>query len=416
MASLQNLYVLVFVMASFYLIDRTPNRPRAFWGACAFAILATFTSGNGLFAFPVGALMLWLLGQRRYAAIWSGIAVLTAVLYFWGFERSENLPSVYDSLIGNTGRAIDYFFTLTGSVFATSPEAPSRAGKVLLVLYLGLLVYLIRTRRLTDYLPMVGMVTFVYVTCLLLTATRSGFGVIQATSPRYGILSVVLVAGIGVLLVEAVKHQWARLSVGLGFAAVAVYLFFTTQELNEVKVADRTRLLQLCAAFYNDNPQNLLVYWGTSQQEGQRILNEAFRRKTYQIPKVMLADLASTPRQLDAAEVVPQGTITAEARPFETKDHIVFWNTWAVADGMDAHAGRTEIIAQAPGQAYAFDTGKHMRYDVANQMQSMQFAEAGFSSVLPKASLKKGQYTLWLHLTDGRSHAYKPLDQGFVVN
>lgn len=415
MASLQNLYVLVFIFTSLFLLHYPSSQKLYFGTACFMAILATFTSGNGLFTFPVGALVLWFLAKRHQLVIWFILFILTAGLYFFNFSRAEDLPSVYDSLVGNTSRAIDYFFTLTGSIFSSSTDASNRSGKVMFGIYLGLLTYLLLSRRIKDYSQLLSYITFLYITALLLTATRSGFGVIQATSPRYGIISVLIVSGLGLLLIDVIQHRWLKPTAALLFTAVSLYLFNLTADLNEIKVSDRNRILNFCAALYNDNPQNLLVYWGTSQKEGQAILNDSFRRKTYQVPKVTLSDLASKPFLLSNYSLQPEGTITVDAQPFETNNFIVFWNTWAVADGIDTHRMKTEVIAQSADKVYSFETSKHMRYDVANQMQSISFVESGFSCVLNKSALSPGQYSLWLHLTDSQTHAYKNLNQGFSI-
>ena len=173
------------------------------------------------------------------------------------------------------------------------------------------------------------------------------------------------------------------------------------------------RLLQFCAAFYNDDPRNLLVYWGTSQKEGQAILADSFRQKTYAIPPVTFAELASKPVAF-AEPLVAANEISAEAKPFEAHGYVVFWNSWAILNGLPSDVVKTTIVAQGEGVNYEFATGKHIRYDVANQLQSLDYIASGFSAVFRKADLKPGRYVLWLRLTNGRTDSYLPLNQTIV--
>ena len=415
MASLQNLYVLVFVMISLFSLTKTAGVNRFFWVACLFAVVATYTSGNGVFTFLVGAALLLFLRQNRPLLIWSALAMATAATYFWGYTSPAAHPSVYDSLVNNTGRAINYFFTLTGSVFSADQTYPARAGKFFLLLYVGLATYLIATKRLRDYLPLFTFLTFLYLTCGVLMATRSGFGVVQAFSPRYGILSVLLFASLGILWVDVLQVRALKIGAGVVFGLLSLYLFTTINDQNQAKVDDRKRLLQFASAFYNDNPQNLVVFRGTAPQEGQAVLRESLAKKTYNVPGVTLADLASKPVVVDPTQLQPASDISTDTKPFDLNGYLVFWNTWAVLSGLNSHDVRVEVMAQSPTNTYAFATGKHIRYDVANQLQSNQFVESGFSAVIKKSDLKPGQYMLWLHLTNGKNHSYLPLNQSVII-
>lgn len=416
MASLQNLYVMVFVAGSLYLLTKSVGRPAAFWWSVALAVLATYTSGNGLFVFAVGVPVLLFLRQQRQLLIWLGVGIVATLLYFWGYKSPEAHPNVYDSLVNNTGRAVDYFFTLSGSVFSAKPGHPARAGKLMLMLCVGLVTYLTSTKRVGTYLPQLAILLFLYTTCLVLTATRSGFGVAQAFSPRYGIISVMLMIGLGTLAVDVVRHRWLKPALGIAFALTSFYIYSTSQEANRVKVADRTRVLQMAAAFYNDNPKNLLVYWGSLQELGKTILDDCFRKKTYQIPATTLGDLASKPVSAAATPLQPTNDVLAEATPVNIPGYVVFWNTWAAVSGIKAHNISTEVIAQSTSQTYSFATTKQLRYDVANKLQSTDQIETGFSAVIREADLKPGRYALWLHLTDKKTDSYLPLTQVITVN
>ncbi|RRA98716.1 hypothetical protein [Larkinella rosea] len=414
MASLQNLYVVVFALLGFYALSQTPKKANWFVVACVAGVAAAFTSGNGMFTFLVGIPVLLVLKQYKKLAIWTSLTVVTFALYFWGYAKPGHHPDIYDSLVNNTSRAFDYFFTLSGSVFSARPEHPARAGKFFLVLFLGLFGWQFFRKTATRNPTIPALLLFTYVTCLSLMATRSGFGVVQAFSPRYGILSVVLFIGLYVMSLEAVTQRYIRPLVGAVFLFLSVYLFRNSQQQGLLKVEDRTRLLQLTSAFYNDNKDNLILYWSDAKQ-AKVIFEDALKKKIYQLPPITFDQIRSLPQTTDAQNLAATNDIVSEAKPYATHDYLVFFQSWAVLNGTPSERVTTQVIAQSGAQSYAFETAKHVRYDVVNQLQSLQFLGAGFSCVIKKTDLKPGHYTLWLHLTNGRTQSYQPLNLTFDV-
>ncbi|MDB5241739.1 MAG: hypothetical protein JWP57_2364, partial [Spirosoma sp.] len=202
MASIQNLYVIVFALLSFYAFSRMAERPVWFLIACVSAVVTAFTSGNGIFTFLVGLPVLALTKDYRKLGIWAGVAVVTAGLYFWGYTRPGHHPPVLDTLLNNPKRFFDHFFTLTGSDFPTQFLTPVWAGKWMLAGAISIGVYYVYRKRLISLNTTVLMLlAFMYVSCLSVSAGRAGFGVVQATGPRYGILSVMLLIGLYVLCI-----------------------------------------------------------------------------------------------------------------------------------------------------------------------------------------------------------------------
>ncbi|GAB3923045.1 hypothetical protein [Larkinella terrae] len=414
MASLQNLYVVVFALLSFYALSQTPKKANWFFVACLAGVAAAFTSGNGMFTFLVGIPVLIVLKQYKKLAIWTSLTVVTFAFYFWRYAKPAHHPDIYDSLVNNTSRAFDYFFTLSGSVFSAKPEHPARAGKFFLFLFLGLFGWQLFRKTVIRNTAIPALLLFTYITCLSLMATRSGFGVVQAFSPRYGILSVVLFIGLYVMSLETITHRYARPVVGVVFLLISVYLFRNSQQQGLLKVEDRTRLLQLSSAFYNDNTDNLILYWSDAKQ-AKVIFEDALKKKIYQLPNITFDQIRSLPQPTDAKNLAATNDIVSDAKPYPTHDYLVFFQSWAVLNGTPSEGVTTQVIAQSGAQSYAFETAKHVRYDVVNQLQSLQFLGAGFSCVIKKTDLKPGHYTLWLHLTNGRTQSYQPLNLTFDV-
>ncbi len=105
MASIQNFWVLVFALGSFWALAQ-PGSTRAgpgFWraGALALAVLATFTSGNGALVLIAGGLVLaWQAVRRQiswlFVVVWAVVSVVSIGGYFYGYHRVTFFPSPFN--------------------------------------------------------------------------------------------------------------------------------------------------------------------------------------------------------------------------------------------------------------------------------------------------------------------------------
>jgi hypothetical protein len=88
-SSLCNFGVLLFVITGFYFAVYHPNRVAY---TILFAVLATFTYGNGLMSFPIIALILLFSGKRKSAFVTLSVMGITAFIYFIDFTPiTQNL-------------------------------------------------------------------------------------------------------------------------------------------------------------------------------------------------------------------------------------------------------------------------------------------------------------------------------------
>ncbi|RYC67668.1 hypothetical protein [Spirosoma sordidisoli] len=414
MSSIQNLYIVVFALLSLYALSRASERPVWFTIACLSAVVAAFTSGNGIFTFLVGLPVLILLKEYRKLGIWAGVAVVTVSLYFWGYVKPGHHPPILETFLHNSGQFFDHFFTLTGSDFSAQPAYPIRAGKWMLALTLALIAYnAYRKQLVRSNVTILALLAFMYISCLSVSAGRAGFGVAQAMGPRYGILSVMLLIGLYILCVETTRGSYSRAALVVSGLALSVYLYTNSYRQHLAKVADRTTNLEFSTALYNDNPNNLILFWGDPKR-AKEIFQDALRKGIYQVPKLTLADIKSQPTQLDSRLLVPTNDVTADVKPYLTNDYLVVYQAWAVNSQPSADT-QIELVAQSAQASYLFTTRRQIRYDVANQYQSPLLLEAGFSSVIKKTDLKPGRYTLGVRLITKGQQSYLPLAASFDV-
>ena len=97
-SSYQNFYWTISILqqvgnlfwAMFLFYSLVYFKPEKFWISLFLIIVLTFTHGNGLFAFGVGGLLLFLQKRFMQLGIWIGLMVIVATCYFWGYYTAQN--------------------------------------------------------------------------------------------------------------------------------------------------------------------------------------------------------------------------------------------------------------------------------------------------------------------------------------
>jgi hypothetical protein len=121
MAAVQNFSILLWIVGMVYFLSYTNRLPVAL----ALAGLATLTSGNGLLAWPIGALILFLrLAQpystRRPLTIWLITSVVAIGCYFTGFAKPGDIAYVQAGII----KLLSGWFAFTGAAAEIVPLSP----------------------------------------------------------------------------------------------------------------------------------------------------------------------------------------------------------------------------------------------------------------------------------------------------
>lgn len=409
MAALQNLYVIPFAMLSLYKLNKASRTDFAL--ACAAAVLATYTSGNGLFTFIAGVPLLFFTNSYRRLAVWLIVAAVAIAFYFWGYIRPPYHPDVVDSLFNHTGRAIRYFFTLTGMLLGPGhPTLNVLFGGLSLVVSLGLIGYLWYSHRLTNHLALVGWLLFLYLTCLSLMATRSGMGIGQAATPRYGIVVVMLFATQAVLALETIRHHLLRLGVFIGYLGVVLLVYVSpTNQDNRRRIEDRTRELKYATALYNTDPTKLALHWG-NQEIARSIFADALQKGIYHVPATTFNELISPAQPCDPTQLVASDAVTTDVKPYETGNFLIIYRATAALSSTLPRSATIQIIAHSESACYTIDAQRHAWDDPDDKLLGRSYPQPGFSCVFDKKTLKPGHYALWLCIQTGETKVYKPLD------
>jgi len=185
--------------------------------ALASAVIGTFSFGNGLLLWPVGAVLLFCRADGRRRAIdWIGVGLFTVCAYFLGYH-AENLS-------GLSSQWLDYplfFLAFLGAPLARIPNAnplvlPVIIGAVLTGMYAGAVVYCFRRRTLQKQAVWLAPGAYAIGSALLATATRTNFGVRHALDSRYTtIATLLLLSLIGLVAVLVLERPLIRRRTGV---------------------------------------------------------------------------------------------------------------------------------------------------------------------------------------------------------
>ncbi len=195
--------VLLMITLGLFLLDQDLQRWTTFGGATAAAVIASFSSLQGLLIWPAGLLLIYLRRRsRRLATAWIGVAVVTGVIYFVGFNFN-----VSQSASQNPANMLTFFVRVVGDVVGESQPGVlvTLFGSLLVVTSILVLVrFTIRERTTTGGRPLALSLILVGLLFSALTAYgRSGlnfFG--YAVEDRYTVFAIFVLVGLYLALLD----------------------------------------------------------------------------------------------------------------------------------------------------------------------------------------------------------------------
>ncbi len=218
-------------------------------GCAALALAATGSYANGMMVwalgFPFGAW--WLLGRwrtrslrRSPEAFWSLIyllaAALSIALYFRNYVKPAHHPEFSDAF-HHPLQGVLYMLTWLGSPYMNAFSAPRlavAAGGLVALMALAAVVFagarMLRARNgavLASAWPWLMWLAYGLASGLVTTLGRAGFGIEQASSPRYASFAIWVLIGAAGLLAAPFPRQlrtgrapaviWAGIALLLGY-------------------------------------------------------------------------------------------------------------------------------------------------------------------------------------------------------
>jgi hypothetical protein len=191
--------------------------------------MASFSSGGGLFIWPIGLAQLLL--QRLYGGpgekpgpgafvAWSGAGTLTWALFFSGYHLP---PAGFAYLLHNPVQTVRYASTMIGSPLSWHQPTAQSLGVILLALGVWAVFRLLRaTRDLEAAAPLLALVAFTLLNVVADCSRREGaYGIQMALASRYCSFTMLGLVALYALLVKftLTERRPAALLVWGGMAA-----------------------------------------------------------------------------------------------------------------------------------------------------------------------------------------------------
>jgi hypothetical protein len=200
MAAVQNFGVVTLTLWTIYLCVNP--KPSLFGLSILLAAITIFTSPNGIFVLPIGALLIFLTGNRKRLALYILSVSVAVVFYFKNFTFPESNPDSKASLL----QLIKGYMAFLGSFAESFPVLDHFAvcvfiGSVLFLVAISVASttmfrisrnkYPVKFEKITD-LFCLGTILFILATALVVVYGRAGFGLEGLITSKYKIYSILL--------------------------------------------------------------------------------------------------------------------------------------------------------------------------------------------------------------------------------
>ena len=194
--------VLLCILLSIYFLERISRGRSYLIAAIIMAVIASFSSLQGLFVWPCGIFYLAAKKTKKfYMASWMFAALVAIVIYFAGYQFQIMSDKPFYFFLAHLGMSMEYFLASTGNIF----WMPMLSFSFYLDEFFGLCILLLAAYSIWTFLkdredgshPLpVTLILFGLLFEFALVVGRSGYGVMQASSSRYTTYGLVLIVGI----------------------------------------------------------------------------------------------------------------------------------------------------------------------------------------------------------------------------
>ncbi len=213
--------VLLAIAAAIVAIDRVDLTPWMLGAAIGLAVIASFSSLQGLLVWPAGLVLLaYRQRPRSFRTWWIVAAGITVILYFIGFNSHQGETN-HLYAIEHPLNTIAFFFYAIGDVTG----APHHAGTAPWVIALGVVIVALAIGAIVDHglrpTPEGGGPVGVALICVglgfdvLITLGRAKFGLNGAGQSRYTTFDLLTLVGAYLLVIQP---RLANAPAGLGGA------------------------------------------------------------------------------------------------------------------------------------------------------------------------------------------------------
>lgn len=401
---LQQVGNLFWAMFLFYSL--TYFKPKNFWVSLLLIIILTFTHGNGLFAFGVGGLLLFLQKRYRQLIIWIVLMGIVAVFYFHGYFTAQN-----SNIAGSLSDPIRLIGCFGGFWGGFIYDLSKNKHQVIITIWGGLLIFLLLAMinlnliltsffksfqtKFQKYFPKENLFLFacflyLSITAVLVALSRSWTSIEAGYQNRYLHNSVIALVLLYVTILHY-KSQNLKKTVGLlmlfGGLLFNISSWYSNYELlclqRESQEADAVNYQNNKISIGNDKLFN---------QNIATILEQSYTKKISIFPKSNLQNAISNLDKITVSKPVFHAIEIQKDSLLEFNIANSHYSTiYYLTNFSLPYTGDVYIILKSPQNTFISATN-HRRNSKVNLLKTGQFFIDGFMTTIPTDAMPKNDY------------------------
>jgi len=434
MSALQNINIVLFALLSFYFLNQKGTG--YFFLALFFAFIGTFSSGNGMFIFMAGLLILFTRkGDYLYKLVWLLIMSLCVYWYFQNYDSNpagiaggysnKSLSNVLTQEIFEApDKIMAFFVSFVGSSFSFMDlnNHPNYWGIFLSAVmgfsFILYSLYLLQIKYFQQNPILVAFLWFLIASALSVALSRYQLTHIYALAPRYHLYSLLILITLYMASIEAFKMnnniKIAYLSIFLGVIFyIAVFqphynllqtyaqeYIFGAKNYHQFESANciNQEVRIVIKEFKQPNSKKFkLATSGKSQSEAVQLLQMADRRNIFKMPYKPLSGEfypKPLPRESDSVKL---NLIIIDQR-----ESFLLDNSWAFIQGEDASHLDIYLLFQSDSNRYIYPTEKVIKTELDQTVGSKNYPNASFKAEIPKLQMAGGVYRIGVVFGQGK--------------
>ena len=415
-SSYQNFYWTISILqqvgnlfwAMFLFYSLVYFRPEKFWIPLSLIIVLTFTHGNGLFAFGVGGLLLFLQKRFMQLGIWIGLMVIVTIFYFWGYYTAQN--SNISGSLSNPVRLIGCFGGFWGGFIY---DFFKNTNKTIFTILWGLVVFVlllivnlklllnyflnnIRTKFQTYFpqenLFLLACFLYLTVTAFLVALSRSWISISAGFQNRYLHNSVIALI---LLYITILHYNSGQLRKTVGIIMLFIGLFFNIFSwYNNFELLTFQRKSQEADAVNYQFNKISIVNDKSFNVNIKSILEQSYHQRVSVFPNSPLItvvnnlDRFTIPQITDYQIEIKKDSIIEPNNVNSSYKDIFYFNNLSLP-----YKGDVYIVMKSSKNTFISPTG-HRKNSKINLLKTGQFFTDGFVTTLTTNAIPKNEYQI----------------------
>jgi hypothetical protein len=409
MATMSNLTVFVFSLLSIHYLTKVELSKKMFALSVMFLIFAILTQGGGIFVIPIAIGILIFRKQKKFLSIFIAVSLILICLYFYGYEKPFNSPSIIDTLLYYKVRAFLFSLAFLGNAFNyylifTNDQSESIGITTIIGLFLLLFfIFTIKTKYYKKNLFAFSVMALIVLASFATGVTRCQLGLETAGASRYRINGVIFLLGALLWCNDELKIKNQRSKILIVIASISYFVFISIGQYEYLSFRKKQSLLG--ALYFQSGDYSKLN--GFEQDTYKIILEESIKLETYFLPS--FASLRTyfpySIKQLEQNyRYDDDGTNSNIEKINKVKDSYLI-EGWIFIENENSNNQKVLVGLQNSSQKKAlfYSTMQEPKFDLNPYFKKSGLLNSGFFARIKDQDIEKGENTILLRvISDGK--------------